>query len=86
VVSEGTAPGPAPRAGGSGMTPVVSDCALGGRSGGRGVRCGIPVGEEVAAAPRPSPGSGTAPSLSRTPPTDGGGNGAASGGRRGISV
>ena len=37
--------------------------------------------------PRPSPGSGTAPSRSRTPPTDGACTGAAaSGGRRGISV
>lgn len=84
VVSAGTWPGA--RAGGRGMTPVVSDCETGGGSGARGVSCGIPAAGELPAPARPSPGSGTAPSLSRTPAADGAGGAAASGGRRGISV
>ncbi len=71
------------RAGGRGMTPVVSDSATGGRSGGRWVSCGI--GGAAAAPSGPRPGKGTAPSLSRTPATDGAGA-AACGARRGISV
>ena len=72
------------------MTPVVSDWEIGGGSGARGVSRGIAAAGPLPAAPRPSPGSGTAPSLNRTPPTegacDGAGAGAAGGGRKGISV
>ena len=68
------------------MTPVVSDCEVGGGSGAREVSFGIPAAGALPGAPRPSPGSGTAPSLSRTPAADGAGDAAASGGRRGISV
>ncbi|HZW91141.1 MAG TPA: hypothetical protein VFF12_18825 [Myxococcaceae bacterium] len=85
AVSDGTVPAEAERAGGKGITPVVADCATGGASGVRWVSCGIPAAAALV-APRPRPGSGTAPSLSRTPPTDGAGATAASGGRKGISV
>src|SRR6185295_5771075 len=87
AVREGTGPGACSREGGSGITPVVADWAVGGRSGTRGVRCGSPAAGESGGAPRPSPGNGTAPSRRRTPATDGACTGAAaSGGRRGISV
>ncbi len=82
VVMAGTGPDVV-RPGGKGMTPVVSDSATGGRSGGRWVSCGI--GGAAAAPSGPRPGRGTAPSLSRTPATDGAGA-AAGGARRGISV
>jgi hypothetical protein len=70
-----------------GMTPVVSDWDEGGGSGARGVRCGNLAPGEAGGPPSPRPGNGTAPSRSRSPSTDGGrAGGAASVGRRGISV